>query len=90
MDIRNLKTEFGKVGFTVQRRGNQLAHQVASMASKRALPHSWTWNLPSALRQILENDRELHRSQRRGLPSLPNSEVNAPETFQHIHEDGSG
>lgn len=57
-DVFSLKNNFQRCGFTwVNRSGNELAHQIAALASRDLLPHNWIFNQPLVVKNQISKDR---------------------------------
>lgn len=61
-DIQTLKQGFSFCGFSwVSRKSNELAHNIAHLASKNALPPSWVFNWPFVIKEIILRDKDRSR-----------------------------
>lgn len=57
-DINFLKRNFHDLTFRwTPREGNRVAHQLAQLASRNALPLSWVWNPPPCLQALIVDDK---------------------------------
>lgn len=57
-DILCIKTQFQQIGFTwTPREGNQVAHHVASLASRDCLPSNWVLNQPASLSVLIQKEK---------------------------------
>lgn len=58
-DIWNLQRSFSHCGFTwVNSQGNELAHFVASLAVRDALPSNWVYNNPPSIESFIDGDNQ--------------------------------
>lgn len=56
-DILSIKNKFQQIGFTwISRKGNQVAHQIALLASQKALPANWIRNYPCSLSSLIQKE----------------------------------
>lgn len=59
-DILSIKSKLQRIGFTwVPREGNQVAHQIALLASHNCLPVNWTRSPPSCLLALIQKDQHV-------------------------------
>lgn len=59
-DILCIKRNFQRIGFTwVPREGNQVAHQIALLASQYSLPVNWTRSPTSWLLALIQKDQQV-------------------------------
>lgn len=61
-DVLILKAKFQKCGFTwVGRNGNKLAHSLALLEFRDALPQNWRWVPPREIKEIIASDKGVNR-----------------------------